>query len=344
MSECRPAYITEAEVDKLLTWPAVFEVCVQALQSVCEEKTSDSQPSSIQPARPFANMKRRNGLAFSMLGYIDNYRIKSIDADKAIDSLGHKLLTAFPNNVSLPKPLPVIIATIFMLDTETGRMKTIIEANGITGWRTAGLSMASTKYLYFDRNEQHKGDKVLAILGCGIQGRIHAIGFGTMFGISEIHLWNRSVSRASNLKKELDTLTASFKNKNLKIFVHESVHDCVKTADIIVTATQSTTPVLFGNMLKENVHINAVGASFVNHHSELDATVYESSKLYVDSYTGAKTELKALNCPVEAEVGEIINKSKVLTKHPRTIYHALGMAVSDVAVAQIAETLYHKNK
>lgn len=77
-----------------------------------------------------------------------------------------------------------------------------------------------------------------------------------MFGISEIHLWNRSVSRANVLKSELESMVASFKNKNPKIFVHESVHDCVKTADIIVTATQSETPVLFGNMLKENVHIN----------------------------------------------------------------------------------------
>lgn len=87
----------------------------------------------------------------------------------------------------------------------------------------------------------------------------------------------------------------------------------------------------------------AVGAS-KDHHSEIDLKLYQSSTLYVDSWTGAKSELKTLNCPVEAEVGEIINKSKKVTKHSRTIFHSLGMAVTDAAVAQIAETLYHKKK
>lgn len=184
-----------------------------------------------------------------------------------------------------------------------------------------------------------------------------------MFPINEIHLWNRSTSKANELKKELEGMTGKFVNKNLKIFVHESVRDCVKTADIIVTATQSTSPVLFDDMLKENVHINgkelmnryeglnlkkklhptAVGAS-KDHHSEIDLKVYQNSKLYVDSWSGAKNELKSLNCPIEAEVGEIINKSKVVTKHSRTIFHSLGMAVTDAAVAQIVETLYHKQK
>ncbi len=78
-----------------------------------------------------------------------------------------------------------------------------------------------------------------------------------MFPISEIHLWNRSVSKANELKKELESVTATFANKNVKLFVHESVRDCVKTADIIVTATQSKSVILFEDMLKENVHINS---------------------------------------------------------------------------------------
>lgn len=77
-----------------------------------------------------------------------------------------------------------------------------------------------------------------------------------MFPISEIHLWNRSMPKAAELKTELESMTATFGNKNLKVFVHESVRDCVKTADIIVTATQARSPVLFDDMLKENVHIN----------------------------------------------------------------------------------------
>lgn len=113
-----------------------------------------------------------------MLGYIENYRMKSVDPDKVFDTLGHKLVTAFFKNNELKKPLPVIIGTVFLFDTLTGQMKTIIEGNNVTAWRTAGASMVATKYLYFDRNEQHKDDKVLAILGCGVQVTIrNAKGF-----------------------------------------------------------------------------------------------------------------------------------------------------------------------
>ncbi len=87
-----------------------------------------------------------------------------------------------------------------------------------------------------------------------------------------------------------------------------------------------------------------MGANNRDHHSEIDMKLYQNSKIYVDSWIGAKTELKNLNCPIEGELGEIINKSKAVTKHPRTIYHSLGLAVADAAVAQIVETLYHKKK
>ncbi|KAG4067706.1 hypothetical protein HA402_005478 [Bradysia odoriphaga] len=333
--------IKEADVENLLTWPAVFEACAEALRAVSEGKEDADQPSAKQPIRTYVEMTKKNALGFSMLGFIENYRMKTVDPDKVFSTFGHKLATSFPHNKDLKEPLPVIIASIFLFSTCTGQLQTIIEGNGVTAWRTAGACMVATKYLYFDRNEQHKGDKVLAIVGCGVQGRIHAIGISSLFGINEIHLWNRSVSTANDLKKELEGMTASFVNKNLKVFVHESVRDCVKTADIIVTATGARSPILFEDMLKENVHINAVGAS-KDHHSEIDLKVYQSSKLYADSMTGAKSELKGLDCPVEGAVGDVINKTKSVPKHPRTVFHSLGMSITDCTVAQVVETLYLK--
>lgn len=109
------------------------------------------------------------GLAFSMLGYVENYRMKSVDPNKVFDTLGHKLVTSFPNNKDLKNPLPAILGSVFLFDTVTGRLKTVIEGNNVTAWRTAGSCMVATKYLYLNRNEHQKNDKVLAILGCGVQ-------------------------------------------------------------------------------------------------------------------------------------------------------------------------------
>lgn len=95
--------------------------------------------------------------------------MKSVDPDRVFATLGHKLATVFPGNKDLKEPLPIINSQIFLVSTCTGLLKTSVEANAVTAWRTAGASMVGTKYLYFDRNEQAKGDKVLAVLGCGVQ-------------------------------------------------------------------------------------------------------------------------------------------------------------------------------
>lgn len=104
-----------------------------------------------------------------MLGYIENYRLKTVCPNKVFDTLGHKLVTAFTKNKDLAEPLPIIMGTIFLFCTTTGKLKTIIEATGITAWRTAATCMVATKYLYFDRNDRQKDNKILSILGCGVQ-------------------------------------------------------------------------------------------------------------------------------------------------------------------------------
>lgn len=47
----KPLYISEDEVKKYLSWPSIFEASEQALRSVSKAKTSENQPSAIQPAR-----------------------------------------------------------------------------------------------------------------------------------------------------------------------------------------------------------------------------------------------------------------------------------------------------
>lgn len=88
------------------------------------------------------------------------------------------------------------------------------------------------------------------------QGRTHAIGFCATNFVDSIYLWNRTKSRAESLVVELNELRQSFKNLNVKLFCANSVDECVKDADVVVTATYTETPFLFRSMIKNNVHIN----------------------------------------------------------------------------------------
>lgn len=81
----------------------------------------------------------------------------------------------------------------------------------------------------------------------------------------------------------------------------------------------------------------------MNHHSEIDGSVYEKSKIYVDSWAGAGAELKTLNFPIVGEVGEVINGVIGTPTQTLTIFQSLGMAVEDAAVAQLIMELYKKD-
>lgn len=71
----RPLYISEDEVKKLLSWPLIFEACVQALRSVSKGKTSENQPSAIQPARQRIVRDNESGCdedKFMVVAYTDD--------------------------------------------------------------------------------------------------------------------------------------------------------------------------------------------------------------------------------------------------------------------------------
>lgn len=94
------------------------------------------------------------------------------------------------------------------------------------------------------------------LIFCLKQGRIHSIGLLSTNFIDSIYLWNRTKSRAETLSAELNQLRPSFKNPDIKIAFVDSVEECVQNADVIVTGTFTSTPLLFRSMIKNNVHIN----------------------------------------------------------------------------------------
>lgn len=78
----------------------------------------------------------------------------------------------------------------------------------------------------------------------------------SMYNFDSIYLWNRTKSRAESLAVELNEMRNQFVNKEINIRHYESIEDCVRDADVIVTGTFTSTPLLFRSMIKANVHIN----------------------------------------------------------------------------------------
>lgn len=346
-------YIDEATVGELITWPLVIQAVDQALQSVVEDegKTHDL-PNSVQKARtativPDGSGKTGRfitrlgyyishsvtGLLFTMPGYIGNYQPLLATTNSTTtnnqsppnrnmrsNTLGCKLVTSFKDNGKRKPPLPTIAATIVLFDSVTGSLAAVLSGTQITTWRTAAASLVATRALWFERHRHNAAALKrprLAIVGCGVEGRAHAIGMASTFPLGAITLWNRTTSRARLLHSDLERMRnenrfadSTTHNASLSVRTADTVADCVRDADIIVVATYASEPLIELDMLRPaagaGVHINAVGAGPGNHHSELSDALYAEAHIFVDSIVSARVELATLQHPIQGQVGEVV--------------------------------------
>uniref|UniRef100_A0A1B6CA06 Ketimine reductase mu-crystallin n=1 Tax=Clastoptera arizonana TaxID=38151 RepID=A0A1B6CA06_9HEMI len=306
-------YLDDSTVKSMLKWTSLIEGIEKALGDLSLSRQGNTE-AVIQPPRLIMPVPQKDGALLSMPAYLSHQ-----------NALACKIVTSFRNNAA--KNLPSINATILLFDGDTGQVKAVMDGTEITAWRTAAASVVATKHI-------HRGKKqILAILGAGMQGRSHALAFKHFFEFSEIRIWNRTFERAKKLCTDLGAWAVPFRSNE----------ECVRDADVIVTATYATEPIVQFDWVKIGAHINAVGFG-VNHHNELSHPVYENSLLIVDSVEAANKELSKLiqnNVPIVTEVGSIINKSFTLPSNVRaTVFHSLGMAVEDVVSANLVYNSY----
>lgn len=229
------------------------------------------------------------------------------------EGLGVKIVTFFPANAE--RGLPTHMATIFLVDPETGAPLAVMDGRLITEMRTAAVSAAATKALASPEAS------VLAILGSGVQARSHWEALRVVREFKEVRVWSPNEKHARQFAKEIGaTATAA--------------EAAVRGADVVVTVTSSRTPVLRGAWLKTGCHVNAVGACRPDWR-ELDEDAMANVVL-VDSREGALTEagdILLAGAKIYAEIGEVLAGKVDARASETTIFKSLGMAVEDLAAA-----------
>ena len=113
-----------------------------------------------------------------------------------------------------------------------------------------------------------------------------------------------------------------------------SAEEAVRGADVVVTATNSKTPMLKGAWLKPGCHVNAVGACRPGWR-ELDDEAM-SNIVFVDSREGALKESGDVilsGAKIYAELGEAFAGKVPSRANETTIFKSLGMAVEDISAA-----------
>jgi len=229
------------------------------------------------------------------------------------DGLGLKAVTFYPSNVE--RGIPTHMATIFLVDPQTGAPLVIMDGRLITEMRTAAVSAAATKLL------APPDARVLAILGSGVQAHSHVEALRFVRQFEEIRVWSATQEHAERFAKKIGATAMS-------------AEEAVRDADVIVTVTNSKTPVLKGTWIKSGCHVNAIGACRPDWR-ELDDEAM-SNVVFVDSREGALKESGDVilsGTKIYAELGEALANKVPARANETTIFKSLGMAVEDIAAA-----------
>jgi ornithine cyclodeaminase/alanine dehydrogenase-like protein (mu-crystallin family) len=232
------------------------------------------------------------------------------------DGLGLKAVTFYPPNAQ--RGIPTHMATIFLMDPQTGTPLAIMDGRLITEMRTAAVSAMATKLL------ARPDAKVLAILGSGVQARSHMEALKLVRLFEEIRVWSPTPENAKQFAEEVGATAMP-------------VEEAVRGADVVLTVTSSKTPVLKGDWLKPGCHVNAVGACRPDWR-ELDDQAMQDSVVFVDSREGAMKESGDVilsGAKIYAELGEALAGKVPGPANKTTTFKSLGMAVEDVAAAML---------
>lgn len=291
-----PLILDDAAVRRHLRLDAVLPAVRAALIALSEGRVT-------QPLRTVFELPPPGSLLFVKPALVGN-------------ALATKLITQVPDNAA--RGLPTMIATLVLMDPETGVPLAVMDATWLTELRTAAVSAVATQAL------ATPGPKVVAILGSGALARSHALALRHVCEVTELRVWSRSAANVARCAAEIDGTACA------------SAEQAVRGADIVVTVTNASTPVLHGAWLKPGALVHAVGAPRPTWRELDDAAM--RNYVIADQRHAAENEAGDVllsGATVHCEIGEVLAGRVTPPPGATIIFKALGQAVEDAVVARL---------
>jgi ornithine cyclodeaminase/alanine dehydrogenase-like protein (mu-crystallin family) len=238
--------------------------------------------------------------------------------------LGYKTYTAFREGVRF---------VVLLFSAQNGQLLAIIEADWLGAIRTGATSALATKYM------ARPDARAVGLIGAGKQAMTQLMGVCAVCPISSVYVYSRNFQRCELFCQEMMHIL------DIEVLPVAHAQDAVEGADIVITATSSGAPVLFGEWLTPGCHINAIGSNWAKRR-ELDSTVLQQCSLIVtDSLEQARIEAGDFILSEQEQSGfdwlqvhelsEVIGGRRPVRVAPDeiTLYKGLGIALEDIATA-----------
>jgi ornithine cyclodeaminase len=232
-----------------------------------------------------------------------------------------KLATGFYRNPELN--LPSSNGFMAVLSARTGELLALLHDQGhLTDQRTAMAGAIAARAIL------REGSRTLGILGAGTQARLQAKLLKRRLGLDSVLIWARNNKRASGLASEVRGEAVS-------------LEDLCARADLIVTTTPSTEPLLASVMIRPGTRIVAVGADSPGKR-ELDPRILARGRVVVDSIAqcvdhgeaGWAVRAGLIDPTGLIELGTLLETPVAFAPEEIVVADLTGVAIQDFEIAK----------
>jgi ornithine cyclodeaminase/alanine dehydrogenase len=223
--------------------------------------------------------------------------------------------------------LPTISGLLVLNDPESGLPIAVMDCTWITAKRTGAASAVAAKYLARGEAE------VLAVIGCGVQGRSHTEAMLVQFPrIRRVVAFDNTTANLTRYRQEMQAL------HRVSVVSASGTESAVREADIIVTATEirkHPAPSIRPDWIKPGAFCMPVDfdSQFTPEAIRAMDLFYTDDMAQMEFYRSAgyfQTTPK-----VQGDLGEVVSGGKPGRERStqRTMAMHLGLAIEDVVTA-----------
>lgn len=181
------------------------------------------------------------------------------------DQLGIKVVTIMPENLNDDDAPPSVQGIYLLFDGNDGAPLAAIDGTALTYRKTAADSALGALIL------APAEPRTLLVVGAGALAPYLAEAHQAVHpSIERVIVWNRSRERADALAQRIGADATS------------DLAGAARAADVITTATASTTPLLTGSMVSPGTHVDLVG-SFTPDMRESDSELMAKALVFGDT-------------------------------------------------------------
>ncbi|MBP1819643.1 hypothetical protein [Mycobacterium sp. OAE908] len=222
-----------------------------------------------------------------------------------------------------------------VFDSKTGRTIALLnDEHYLSDVRTAAAGALAARLL------APSAVQTVAVLGAGVQAYWQPLALYGERPFSNLLIWARNSQKAQQLKARL-----SGRLPGVDIRCESDIEEAVRSADVLITATQAREPLVQGAWLHPGMHITAVGADDATK-CELDSTALRHARVFVDTRESAAAngDVHRAMCSgryaleeLSGELGEVISGKTAgrTSENDVTIAKFVGIGAQDLVAAEV---------